>query len=105
MHMIVGRPGVYQLRQELLNVQNVPPVVYNNMIKAVGVCGDLEAAFDIVDQVFDRHKCLDQNTVRHLMMACISGMLSFDFLKTFFPFIFNRQKTYLLEYLILRCPV
>ena len=42
------------------------------MIKAVGLCGDLEAAFDIVDQVHNQFKAINQDTVRHLLMACIS---------------------------------
>ena len=52
--------------------QNTPIPVYNTMIKALGMCGDLEAAFDVFDHVYERFKLVTDDMLVHILMACIS---------------------------------
>ena len=50
----------------------LPDVVYHNMIKAFGRCGDLETAFSILDEMKDNRVPISAETFNHLFQGCIS---------------------------------
>ena len=50
----------------------MPKPVYNNMIKAFGRCGDLESAFDILDEMKEQRLLVDSEALNHLLQGCIS---------------------------------
>lgn len=45
---------------------------YNAMIKAYGRCGDINAAFCLVDEMFRKKFCIKDDTLNFLIQACIS---------------------------------
>lgn len=47
-------------------------IIYNNMIKAFGRCNDLKTAFELVDEMKDKHMELHIDTPNHLLQACIA---------------------------------
>lgn len=49
-----------------------PPVLYNNMIKAFGRCGEVEYAFDLLDKMGEKRIKVDASTINHVLHACIN---------------------------------
>ena len=49
----------------------LPKPVFHTMIKAFGRCGDLETAFDALDEMIEQKHLVDAETMNHLMMGCI----------------------------------
>lgn len=47
-------------------------IVYNAMIKAFGRCGDLQTAFELVDEMKERKLRLKIDTMNHLLQVCCS---------------------------------
>lgn len=47
-------------------------IVYNAMISAYGRCGDIETAFQIVDEMKEKRLQLKIDTMNHLLQACCS---------------------------------
>ena len=62
-----------QLRDQLAERHYEPNLTtYKAMVKAYGVCGDLQGAFALVDDVIDAGHRLDAELFSFLLMACIS---------------------------------
>lgn len=56
-------------------IQNGHPIneiVYNAMITAFGRCGDIETAFQLVDEMKDKKLTLKVDTMNHLLQVCCS---------------------------------
>lgn len=56
-------------------IQNGFPLnelIYNAMIKAFGRCGDIETAFQLVDEMKDKKLRMKTDTINHMLQACIS---------------------------------
>ncbi|CAH0398664.1 unnamed protein product [Chilo suppressalis] len=60
--------------RELINQKGIELniTIYNSMIKAFGRCGDLPAAFKIVDEMIAKKIKIRVHTYNHLLHACIS---------------------------------
>ncbi|KAK3592342.1 hypothetical protein CHS0354_021676 [Potamilus streckersoni] len=67
-----GLSRAKQLR-ELMTEKDIEPsfITMKAMIKAFGMCGDLETAFIIMDEASKKYR-LDQECFSYLIMACIS---------------------------------
>lgn len=61
------------LRQKIIqNGFQANEIVYNAMIKAFGRCGDIETAFQLVDEMKDKKLRLKIDTMNHLLQVCCS---------------------------------
>ena len=47
------------------------PVLYHNMIKAFGRCGEIEYAFDLLDKMGEKRVRVNASTICHLLHGCI----------------------------------
>ncbi len=54
----------------------VPREVYHTMIKAYGRCGDLESAFDILDEMKEKRLIVDSETINHVLHGCIADKIA-----------------------------
>ncbi len=45
---------------------------YKAMVKAFGMCGDLQTAFALVDEMHNHGYAVDDEVFSHLLIACIS---------------------------------
>lgn len=64
------------LRQ--IMIQNGYPTnetIYNSMIKAFGRCGDIDTAFQLVDEMKEKKLQLKIDTMNHLLQVCCSDKL------------------------------
>lgn len=62
------------LRKIMLQVGYIPNESnYNAMIKAYGRCGDIETAFQLVDEMKDNKLQLNLDTINFLLQACASN--------------------------------
>ena len=52
------------------------PVLYHNMIKAFGRCGEIEYAFDLLDKMGEKRVRVDASTICHLLHGCIEDKKS-----------------------------
>ncbi len=60
------------LRRKLVHLRlDLAQVVYHNMLKAFGRCGDLETAFLIVDEMRERKVPVDGDTYCHLLQGWV----------------------------------
>lgn len=48
------------------------PVLYHNMIKAFGRCGEIEYAFDLLDKMGEKRVRVNASTICHLLHGCIN---------------------------------
>lgn len=56
-------------------IQNAYPMnekIYNTMIKAFGRCGDIDTAFQLVDEMKEKRLQLKIDTMNHLLQVCCS---------------------------------
>lgn len=67
--------GLYRatnLRQLMAEKGYSPNMItYKAMIKAFGMCGDLQTAFSVMDELASQHK-LDSESFSFVLMACIA---------------------------------
>ena len=52
------------------------PVLYHNMIKAFGRCGEIEYAFDLLDKMGEKRVRVNASTICHLLHGCIDDKKS-----------------------------
>ena len=48
------------------------PVLFHNMIKAFGKCGEIEYAFDLLDKMGEKRVRVSASTICHVLHACIN---------------------------------
>lgn len=63
-----------RILRERIKLKNWVPsnITYHAMIKAFGVCGDLQAAFEVMDEMAEQKHAITADTFAFLLMACIS---------------------------------
>ncbi|XP_055325071.1 pentatricopeptide repeat-containing protein 1, mitochondrial-like [Sitodiplosis mosellana] len=72
-HPSVGLELAKNLRKSLIQNEYIPnEIIYNTMIKAFGRCGDIDTAFQLVDEMKDRKLLMKVHTMNHLLQACCS---------------------------------
>ena len=69
----LGLENATWLRKKLAEDHFIPSfVLYHTMIKAFGRCGDLETAFELVDEMFSNGHRPTTETMAHLLQGCLS---------------------------------
>lgn len=72
-HPVEGLKLAENLRQIMIqNGYNPNEIIYNAMIKAFGRCGDIQTAFQLVDEMKDKKLRLKIDTINHLLQVCCS---------------------------------
>ena len=72
-NMKLGLDNATWLRKKLAEDHFIPSVVlYHTMIKAFGRCGDLETAFELVDEMSGNGQRPTTETMAHLLQGCLS---------------------------------
>ena len=69
----LGLENATWLRKKLAEEHFIPSfVLYHTMIKAFGRCGDLETAFELVDEMSNNGHKPTTETMSHLLQGCLS---------------------------------
>ena len=69
----LGLENATYLRKKLAEDHFIPNVVlYHTMIKAFGRCGDLETAFELIDEMSSNGHRPTSETMAHLLQGCLS---------------------------------
>lgn len=73
LHPVDGLEQAKNLRKIMIQ-KGVEPneIIMNTMINAFGRCGDIETAFELVDEMKEKKLRLEVHTMNHLLQACCS---------------------------------
>lgn len=72
-HPVEGLELAENLRKIIIQIGYEPnEIIYNAMIKAFGRCGDINTAFQLVDEMKEKALRLKIDTMNHLLQVCCS---------------------------------